>query len=223
MTTETKPTLDLSFLKQFIEANPSVLGDVFKRQGAGRPKGKKNNLSVEPGKEIMVSNEAYEANIQKPETNVVEMTPKEARKLVEKMKRPHVYKSEETKAKMLEILKVGREKAKITREEKRKAKEEEKMKSMKIIKVKEYKKKEKEAKIEPRSIQRRPGRPRKLVEIESDDSVDETEETDEEIIRAKKKIEKKKALLKEIDEEIKQTQAPPQPQVRGSYASQFKW
>jgi len=221
MTTETKPNLDLSFLKQFIEANPSVLGDVFKR---GRPKGKKNNLSVEPGKEIIVSNEAYEANIPKPETNVVEMTPKEARKLVEKMKRPHVYKSEETKAKMLEILKAGREKAMITREEKRKANEEEKMKSMKIIKVKEYKKKEREAKIEPRSIQRRPGRPRKLVEIESDDdSVDETEETDEEIIRARKKIEKKKALLKEIDEEIKQTQAPPQQQVRSSYASQFKW
>jgi hypothetical protein len=114
---------------------------MFKRQKPGRPKGAKNKLTVEPGKEIIIPNSTYENITEQPETNVVEMSAKDARKLVNKIKRPHVFKSEETKNKMIEILKQGREKAKATLEEKKRIKEEEKMKQMKIIKIKETKKK----------------------------------------------------------------------------------
>jgi len=218
MTTETKPNLDLSFLKQFIEANPTVLDGMFKR---GRPKGKKNNLTVEPGKDIIIPNSTYEATVEAQPSNVVEMTPKEAKQLVQKIKRPHVFKTEETKLKMLNILAEGRAKAKITKDEKKKQREEEMMRNMKIIKVKETKPKQVK---QQRTIQRTArGRPKKeLVNVISDDEESELDETDEEILKAKKKIERKKALLKEIDEEIVAV-SQPSGQRQSSFSSQFRW
>ena len=110
---QNKPKYDLSFIKTFIEANPHALKDLGITP-AGRKKGTKNNTTIEAGKVIEVPKE-----LMPPPEEVIEVSRKVAKQLVEKIKKPRQYKDEETKQRMLDILKEGREKAKVVKEQKK--------------------------------------------------------------------------------------------------------
>jgi len=186
---QNKPKYDLSFIKNFIDANPHALKELGISQ-AGRKKGTKNNTTIEAGKVIEIPKE-----IMPPPQEVIEVSRKEAKQLVEKIKKPRQYKDEETKARMLTILAEGREKAKLVKEQKKLEREkqavEQHKSSVQKIKVKEPKKVVKKAVVQPEEP--------------------ESEEDDVEIIRAKKKVEKKKEILKEIEEELNRLPAPQKP------------
>jgi len=186
---QNKPKYDLSFIKNFIDANPHALKELGISQ-AGRKKGSKNNSTVEAGKVIEIPKE-----LMPPPEEVIEVSRKVAKQLVEKIKKPRQYKDEETKTRMLTILAEGREKSKLNREQKKIEKEkqavEQHKSSVQKIKVKEPKKVVKKAIVQPEEP--------------------ESEEDDVEIIRAKKKVEKKKEILKEIEEELNRLPAPQKP------------
>jgi hypothetical protein len=186
---QNKPKYDLSFIKNFIDANPHALKELGISQ-AGRKKGSKNNSTVEAGKVIEIPKE-----LMPPPEEVIEVSRKVAKQLVEKIKKPRQYKDEETKTRMLTILAEGREKSKLNREQKKIEKEkqavEQHKSSVQKIKVKEPKKVVKKAVVQPEEP--------------------ESEEDDVEIIRAKKKVEKKKEILKEIEEELNRLPAPQKP------------
>jgi hypothetical protein len=186
---QNKPKYDLSFIKNFIDANPHALKELGISQ-AGRKRGTKNNTTIEAGKVIEIPKE-----IMPPPQEVIEVSRKEAKQLVEKIKKPRQYKDEETKARMLTILAEGREKAKLVKEQKKLEREkqavEQHKSSVQKIKVKEPKKVVKKAVVQPEEP--------------------ESEEDDVEIIRAKKKVEKKKEILKEIEEELNRLPAPQKP------------
>lgn len=186
---QNKPKYDLSFIKNFIDANPHALKELGISQ-AGRKKGSKNNSTVEAGKVIEIPKE-----LMPPPEEVIEVSRKVAKQLVEKIKKPRQYKDEETKARMLTILAEGREKAKLVKEQKKLEREkqavEQHKSSVQKIKVKEPKKVVKKAVVQPEEP--------------------ESEEDDVEIIRAKKKVEKKKEILKEIEEELNRLPAPQKP------------
>ena len=140
-----------------------------------------------------------------PPEEVIEVSRKEAKQLVEKIKKPRQYKDEETKARMLTILAEGREKAKLVKEQKKLEREKQAVEqhkaSVQKIKVKEPKKVVKKAPVQ----QEEP----------------ESEEDDIEIIRAKKKVEKKKEILKEIEEELSRLPAPSK--SLNPYQGQLRW
>jgi hypothetical protein len=186
---QNKPKYDLSFIKNFIDANPHALKELGISQ-AGRKKGSKNNSTIEAGKVIEIPKE-----LKPPPEEVIEVSRKVAKQLVEKIKKPRQYKDEETKARMITILAEGREKSKLNREQKKIEKEkqavEQHKSSVQKIKVKEPKKVVKKAVVQPEEP--------------------ESEEDDVEIIRAKKKVEKKKEILKEIEEELNRLPAPQKP------------
>ena len=186
---QNKPKYDLSFIKNFIDANPHALKELGISQ-AGRKKGSKNNSTLEAGKVIEIPKE-----LMPPPEDVIEVSRKVAKQLVEKIKKPRQYKDEETKARMLTILAEGREKAKLVKEQKKLEREkqavEQHKSSVQKIKVKEPKKVVKKAVVQPEEP--------------------ESEEDDVEIIRAKKKVEKKKEILKEIEEELNRLPAPHKP------------
>jgi len=186
---QNKPKYDLSFIKNFIDANPHALKELGISQ-AGRKKGSKNNSTLEAGKVIEIPKE-----LMPPPEEVIEVSRKVAKQLVEKIKKPRQYKDEETKTRMLTILAEGREKSKLNREQKKIEKEkqavEQHKSSVQKIKVKEPKKVVKKAIVQPEEP--------------------ESEEDDVEIIRAKKKVEKKKEILKEIEEELNRLPAPQKP------------
>jgi len=186
---QNKPKYDLSFIKNFIDANPHALKELGISQ-AGRKKGSKNNSTLEAGKVIEIPKE-----LMPPPEDVIEVSRKVAKQLVEKIKKPRQYKDEETKTRMLTILAEGREKSKLNREQKKIEKEkqavEQHKSSVQKIKVKEPKKVVKKAIVQPEEP--------------------ESEEDDVEIIRAKKKVEKKKEILKEIEEELNRLPAPQKP------------
>ena len=186
---QNKPKYDLSFIKNFIDANPHALKELGISQ-AGRKKGSKNNSTVEAGKVIEIPKE-----LMPPPEEVIEVSRKVAKQLVEKIKKPRQYKDEETKTRMLTILAEGREKAKLVKEQKKLEREkqavEQHKSSVQKIKVKEPKKVVKKAVVQPEEP--------------------ESEEDDVEIIRAKKKVEKKKEILKEIEEELNRLPAPQKP------------
>jgi len=196
---QNKPKYDLSFIKSFIDANPHALKDLGITP-AGRKKGTKNNTTIEAGKVIEIPKE-----IMPPPEEVIEVSRKEAKQLVEKIKKPRQYKDEETKARMLTILAEGREKAKLVKEQKKLEREKQAVEqhkaSVQKIKVKEPKKVVKKAPVQ----QEEP----------------ESEEDDIEIIRAKKKVEKKKEILKEIEEELSRLPAPSKP--HNPYQGQLRW
>jgi hypothetical protein len=186
---QNKPKYDLSFIKNFIDANPHALKELG-ISPAGRKKGSKNNSTVEAGKVIEIPKE-----LMPPPEDVIEVSRKVAKQLVEKIKKPRQYKDEETKTRMLTILAEGREKAKLVKEQKKLEREkqavEQHKSSVQKIKVKEPKKVVKKAVVQPEEP--------------------ESEEDDVEIIRAKKKVEKKKEILKEIEEELNRLPAPNKP------------
>lgn len=196
---QNKPKYDLSFIKSFIDANPHALKDLGITP-AGRKKGTKNNTTIEAGKVIEIPKE-----IMPPPEEVIEVSRKEAKQLVEKIKKPRQYKDEETKARMLTILAEGREKAKLVKEQKKLEREKQAVEqhkaSVQKIKVKEPKKVVKKAPVQ----QEEP----------------ESEEDDIEIIRAKKKVEKKKEILKEIEEELSRLPAPSK--SLNPYQGQLRW
>ena len=196
---QNKPKYDLSFIKSFIDANPHALKDLGITP-AGRKKGTKNNTTIEAGKVIETPKE-----IMRPPEEVIEVSRKEAKQLVEKIKKPRQYKDEETKARMLTILAEGREKAKLVKEQKKLEREKQAVEqhkaSVQKIKVKEPKKVVKKAPVQ----QEEP----------------ESEEDDIEIIRAKKKVEKKKEILKEIEEELSRLPAPSK--SLNPYQGQLRW
>ena len=200
--------LNIEFFKQFIANNPKVLEKAgFKP--AGRPKGSKNKNNLLPKDEIQVPNGLIRDENGEVVKNL-ELSKKATKELVSQImpKKKRQYKDEATREKMRLLMMENRKKAVEAKKkvmEERKKEQEANTTTIKIVKPKRGK----------RSIQR-PDEdeetvPKQPVQKDVSDS-----ESEEEIIKAKKKVDKKKAILDEIDNELKKL--PPVSNPTGKYS-----
>jgi len=179
-------TYDLSFLRTFLEANPQA----YKELGVikpGRPKGAKNK-PADPVTEITPE--------QLTAVGGVKLTADQVKQLTKKKRAPRNL-SEEQKAKMLENLRKGRERL----NEKRAEGTVQRQKTVVVA--------TKEPTVPVQPIKPRKQRVKKApVEIPlatSDDDTftpTETSDTEPEVKTARKRFQKRKALINSIDAEL---------------------
>ena len=201
------PTLEeLQRIRQFLDTHPDMLKAVSGQAKVGRKKGVK----------VPTIEEGNILEVEEPRVQEVEITPEEAKKMLKKPRKPRVM-SDETKAKMAEILAKGREALRAKREAE-KAQQVEVPPTPKVVKkskvpegyegetiVKKYVIKAKE---------KAPPRPRKQVIRREEDYDDEdidadlpTETSESEMSDATllRKIQKKTKAIKKIDNVLTST------------------
>lgn len=179
---------DLSFIRTFLESNPHAYKElgVWKQ---GRPKGSKNKVET--------ITEVTPEDIK--ELGGIKLTAKQQKELVKKKRAPRQM-SDEQKAQMLENLRLGREKQKALREA---SKQVEKV----VLKKAPVTKPDAIPVVQKIRKQRIP----KQVPLKSDTDEDESEsdldtttgtETEPEVRKTRKRFQKRKELIEQIDQEI---------------------
>lgn len=199
----TDTQLNIDFFKQFIANNPGVLEKAGFKQ-AGRPKGSKNAKNKT---EIQVPN----GLIRDENGEVVkelELSKKATKELVEQImpKKKRQYKDPATAEKMKQVLLDNRKKAFEARVKAKEDKIKEQEANTTTIKIKAPPKKG------PRAFQRPDEEVKKEV-TEQPSSDDE----EEEFVRVKKKVEKKRSIIDEIDNELKKLPPITAPSQVGKY------
>lgn len=186
------PTIDVKQIRKIIEANP----DILNAPKVGRKKGSKN----EPVPVL--------ATVEAEPEEVMEVSYSKAKAMGIKTRKPRNL-SDESKAKMLEALAKGREKLREKQEAVRAQKEaeREKPKVKEINLVKESNKPTKKILIKPKKKYTKKTTqvaPEITEDSESEEIEEQTESesTDVETKRTRRKVEKKVALLKDIDNKI---------------------
>lgn len=189
------PTIDVKQIRKIIEANPDILN-------APKP-GRKKGSKVEP---IPVL-----ATVEAEPEEVIEVSYSKAKAMGIKTRKPRQL-SEESKAKMYEALAKGREKLREKQEIKRAEKEAEKDKPKvkEINLVKEKDKPTKKILIKPKKkyvkkaerINQHEENTTSEDEETQEEPITESESTDIEIKKTRRKVAKKVELLKDIDSKI---------------------
>lgn len=185
----TDTQLNIDFFKQFIANNPGVLEKAGFKQ-AGRPKGSKN---AKTKTEIQVPNGLIRHENGEVVKNL-ELSKKATKELVEQImpKKKRQYKDPATAEKMKQVLLDNRQKSYEARVKAKEDKMKEQEANTTTIKIKAPSKKG------PRSFQRPDEEVKK--EVTEQPSTDDEEE---EFVRVKKKLEKKRSIIDEIDNELK--------------------
>lgn len=208
-------SLDVSSLKKFIESNPDLMNKIVGYKKPGVPKGTKK-----PIQPVVVETEAPE---------VEEISYSKAKKMGIIKRKPRNL-SDESKQRMLDNLAKGREALKAYQEAKRKVKEDTPT-APTVTKIKEKSIVEDDTKPTKKYLVKPPKRRvKKEIPLMSDTDeedtttatdITESETTDVETRRIRKKVAKKQAVLDTIDKQLQKIPPPTQLTRQSKYGKLF--